>query len=190
MTDHQHELQAVKDKAYGILREEDVLKAFETILRSNVSIDGLLGKFSSPIVKAAPNRDIETEHDEKFWTHHAYLVGGVQTIQVSYFKKNSIVDSLTDKAELFVFNNKELVLQDGGSAERAYHDWGMDPWTFADRGGIWLEVVKLNKVWMGAVKEIASELKRVEKLQSEEFYRDQQTRAEEKKSNFDLGDFE
>jgi hypothetical protein len=53
-----------------------------------------------------------------------------------------------------------------------------------------LELVKLDKVWIEAVNEIANELERVEKLQVEELHRSKEIEAEKEKSNFDFGDFE
>jgi hypothetical protein len=190
-TDHQNELKEVKAKAFKILEEEGVLRALEIVLNENYDEDDLLEEFSSPIKEVAAKTDIEAEHgDNKHWTHHAYLLGGVQKIQISYYSSYSTFsDDMDKKAKLYVFNNDEIVLYDRGSAEKKYNGWGSDPWSFSKNGAMWLEVVKLNKVWMGALKEIASELQRVGELDSEEYRRSQEERAEKKKSNFDLGDF-
>ena len=190
-TNHQNELKALKSKAYGVLKAQGILSALETIIQSYEHTDDLLEKFSSPIVKASPNKNIESQHENKHWEHRAYLLGGVQTIQISYFSEyDSWSDDMTKRATLYVLNNKETVLYDKGNAQQRYNEWGSDPWKFSDFGAIWLEVVKLNKVWMGAVTEIASELERVKKLEEEERYRADELKAEKEKSNFDLGDFE
>ena len=119
------------------------------------------------------------------------MLGGVQTIQVSYFSEyDSWSDDMTKRAKLYVLNNKETVLYDKGNAQRQYNEWGSDPWKFSDFGALWLEVVKLNNVWMGAVTEIASELERAVGLEQEERYRADELKAEKEKSNFDLGGFE
>jgi hypothetical protein len=167
-----------------------VLRALEIVLNENYDEDDLLEEFSSPIKEVATKTDIEAEHGaNKYWTHHAYLLGGVQKIQISYCEYSTPSDDMKKKAQLYVFNNDEIVLYDIGSAEKKYDEWGSDPWSFRKNGAIWLQVVKLNKVWMGALKEIASELQRVGELESEEYRRSQEERAEKNKSNFDLGDF-
>ena len=194
-TDHQNELKAVKEKAYGILEDEGVLSALLTILQSNQGDDDLLAEFSSPIAKIIPNESIQAGHDETYWRHHAYLVDG-ETIQISYFEKTpwrpfDDGDEFTEhQAYLYVLQNFEQQLFSKGSATRTHKGWGWEDWEFSKYGAQWLEIVKLNKVWMAAVKEIASELKRVKKLKDEALHRADELRAERAKSNFDLGDFE
>lgn len=84
-TDHESELKEVKRKAFKILQDVGVISAFETVLNSRYGGDDLLEEFSSPIKVVAPNTDVEPEHKDKHWEHHAYLLAGVQTIQISYF---------------------------------------------------------------------------------------------------------
>ena len=190
-TNHQHELKAVKEKAFKILKDEGVLSAIEAVLNTGLVDDGLLGEFSSPIKEVAPNTDIEAEHEGEYWRHNAYLLGGVQTIQISHFSRRPHrVEDMTERKMLYVLNNNEIVLHDRGTCVSEYQTHGNTPWEFSEFGALWLEVVKLNKVWMGAVKEIASELKRVKVLEKEQRYRNDELKAEKEKSNFDLGDFE
>jgi len=194
-TNHQNELKEVKEKAFKILKEEGVLSAIETVVNLGLVDDGLLGKFDSPIKEVAPNTDIETEHEEKRWTHRAYLLGGVQTIQISYYSYYANTSDVFERQVLYVLNNSEPVLNDWGSCEIKYTDWGTTTaWQFNDFGDLWIESVKLNKVWMGALKEIASEIQRVKTIEAsqsrEERNRADELKAEKEKSKFDLGDFE
>ena len=154
----------------------------------------MLEKFSSPIVKASPNKDIEAESEwvDKSWTHRAYLLVGAQALQISYFDEyhRGLDDLGASIATLYVFNNNETVLYDSGSAEMKTTAWDRDTWKFSKLRAEKLELVKLDNGWMEAVKEIASELERVKTLNSKELYSARELKAEKKKSNFDLGDFD
>ena len=192
-TNHQNELKEVKAKAFKILGEEGVLSALETVVNTGLVDVGLLGTFDSPIKEVTPNIEIEAEREDKWWRHHAYLLGGVQTIQISHHTSSSLQE-MRDRQAIYVFNNKELVLHDRGGCVSEYLTHGNTPWEFEEYGASWIESVKLNKVWMGAVKEIASELKRVKTLEAsqsrEERNRADEMKAEKDKSKFDLGDFD
>ena len=182
-TNHQNELKEVKEKAFKILKEEGVLSAIETVVNLGLVDDGLLGKFDSPIKEVAPNTDIETEHEEKRWTHRAYLLGGVQTIQISYWSYYARTSDVFERQVLYVFNNSETVLHDSGGCEIRYTDWGTTTaWKFDDEfdeyGASWIESVKLNKIWMGALKEIASEIQRVKTIEASQS-REERNRADE-----------
>ena len=192
-TNHQKELKKVKRKAYKILEEEGVLSALAFFLETGFWEDDRLAKFSSVLKNVDPNKDIEAEHKDEHFQHHAYLLGGVQTIQISYFEEYRGSSDNTDKtATLYVFSNDEIVLYDKGGAWKRYSEFAYFPWEFkkSTLSPFSLEVARLNKVWMEAVKEIMSEIQRVKKLETEEFYRSQEERAGKEKSNFDLGDFE
>ena len=96
-----------------------MISAFETVLNSRYGGDDLLEEFSSPIKVVAPNTYIEPEHKDKHWEHHACLLAGVQTIQISYFGEYStFTDDMSMKAKLYVFNNNEIVLYDRGRAKK------------------------------------------------------------------------
>jgi len=188
-TDHQSELEEVKAKAFKVLREEGVLRVLEAVLDGGLIDEERFEKFSSSIKATAPNTDIEAEHEEKFWRHHAYLLGGTQKIQISYFEEFDI-DVTSKTATLYVLSNDEIVLHDNGSAERVIKEYSDEPWRFRENYSFYLQVVKLNKVWMEALPEIVSADRKVRELENEHYRRLKEERAEKEKSNFDLGDFD
>ena len=48
--------------------------------------------------------------------------------------------------------------------KKGYDECSSDPRKFSNYGAMWLEIAKLDKVWMAAVKEVGSKLQRVSKL--------------------------
>ena len=189
-TNHRNELLTLKSKAFQILADEGVLSAIETLMEGK-NDDDLLEKVNSPIKAIASKTDIEAEHKDRIWKHHAYLLDGIQTVQISYCTVPlGLTEEYGKRARLYIFHNDKLVLCDTGSTVKRTEDGRTEPWRF-DRGRTFeLQVAKLDKSWMEALKEIVNELGRDAELRAKEFRKKQEERAEKEKSNFDLGEFD
>ena len=90
-------------------------------------------------------------------------------------------------AVVHVLHNEEQVLVSNGSMCREVTG-GL--FLFSKFGATYLELAKLNEVWITAIKEIADELHRVGELAFDESQRSVEEAAKKEQSNFDLGDFE
>ena len=181
----QEALIEAKQKAYGILEAQGVLAAILRIVESSKFHLSGLEKFNSPIKGGVTTHLMTTEAKSQTWEHFTFTVGE-QSIEVRLNKRGFVEGSIRH-AVVHVLHNEEQVLVSNGSMCREVTG-GL--FLFSKFGATYLELAKLNEVWITAIKEIADELHRVGELAFDESQRSVEEAAKKEQANFDLGEYE
>jgi hypothetical protein len=182
----QEALIKAKQKAYEILEAQGVLAAILRIVGSSPLHLSSLEEFNSPIKGGVTTHRMTTEAKSQTWEHFAFTVGE-QSIEVRFNKRGFKDDRGGHRAVVHVLHNEEQVLLSNGSM---YKQVPYDKFRFDEFGATYLELVKLNEVWIAAVNEIFDELRRVSKLAGDRISLSIEEAAKKEQSKFDLGGYE